>query len=291
MKKKEINKMIAEEITKIIRNPKVHTFDSSEDAYNTSQSSGEINDGDIFYIPSEKIVGVMYQAWPVALFYKDTPGQFHTLKKSGTEYATYAKSIEMAKKLADKDGIPSHWSPEGGVVGDHDFKAWESTMKKKDLKTLILTEVKSVLKEWFPEKETVKAIEDLAKRQIRVWRDSADYGIPYTNEIDSQIKKHLTTLKKFYGGKAEKWGIKGRGGASYSIFIPIERSDYATNAYDGEVIVVSLHEDDTLKSSKNPNIISKTAWLPGKFYSIDIGHVTNVTQARAEKDYGCIALK
>ena len=277
MKKKYLNKMIAEEIAKVIRNPKVYTFDSTEDAYDTSQTNDAIHDGDIFFIPSEAVVGIMYQAWPVAIFYKKEPGQFHILKKPGSENETYGNSIEIARKIAEKAGIPTHLG--------------ESAMKTKELKSMILTEVKSVLKEWFPEKESVRAIEDLAKRQIRVWRDSADYGLPYTEKLHAEIVKLLTALKKQYGGKADKWGTKGRGGVSYSIFIPIEKNDYATDSYDGEVIVVSLHEDDTLKSSKNPNIISKTAWLPGKFYSIDVGHVTNVKPAVAEKEYGSRAFK
>jgi len=44
---------------------KVHVFDSSGFAYDMSQCSDEIKDGDVLYVPSESVAAVMVRAWPV----------------------------------------------------------------------------------------------------------------------------------------------------------------------------------------------------------------------------------
>lgn len=53
----------------------VHHFESSGEAYDASQCYDEIKDGDVLVIKSERVVGVLHKAWPVAL----TPnfGKFH----------------------------------------------------------------------------------------------------------------------------------------------------------------------------------------------------------------------
>jgi hypothetical protein len=57
--------------------PAVHTFDSTGEAYDTTQTDDSINDGDVLLIPSEDVAGFLFKAWPVAI----TPehGAFHTL--------------------------------------------------------------------------------------------------------------------------------------------------------------------------------------------------------------------
>jgi hypothetical protein len=57
--------------------PAVHTFDSTGEAYDATQTDDSINDGDVLLIPSENVAGFLFKAWPVAI----TPehGAFHTL--------------------------------------------------------------------------------------------------------------------------------------------------------------------------------------------------------------------
>lgn len=53
----------------------IHTFDSTGEAYNASQCSDEIKDGDILAVPSEHCVGILIQAWPTAISAQS--GEFH----------------------------------------------------------------------------------------------------------------------------------------------------------------------------------------------------------------------
>lgn len=55
--------------------PNVHYFDSSGEAYDASQCYDNIHDGDVLVVKSEKVVGILVEAWPVAI----TPnfGEFH----------------------------------------------------------------------------------------------------------------------------------------------------------------------------------------------------------------------
>ena len=55
----------------------VHTFDSTGEAYDTSQWRDDIHDGDVLVVPSEKVVGFLNAAWPCAV--TATPGNFHQL--------------------------------------------------------------------------------------------------------------------------------------------------------------------------------------------------------------------
>jgi hypothetical protein len=55
---------------------KTHRFDSTSDAYDASQTDESISNGDVLVVESERVVGVLVDAWPVAV----TPerGAFHT---------------------------------------------------------------------------------------------------------------------------------------------------------------------------------------------------------------------
>ncbi|MFC0546889.1 hypothetical protein [Kutzneria chonburiensis] len=65
----------------------VHVFFSSEEAYGASQCLDEIQDGDVLYVPTEGIVGILVGAWPVAV--TDQAGEFHPLHESITDQAAY----------------------------------------------------------------------------------------------------------------------------------------------------------------------------------------------------------
>src|SRR2546430_9004084 len=63
----------------------VHFFTSTEEAYDRSQTgyyldgdeerAVSVADGDILYVPSERVVGIMVQAWPLAV--TEQRGEFH----------------------------------------------------------------------------------------------------------------------------------------------------------------------------------------------------------------------
>lgn len=78
--------------------PKVHEFGSTGEAYDASQCDDNISDGDVLVVPSERVVGVLVRAWPVAV----TPehGELHGLL-DGVEWAdfedgNYAESATLA---------------------------------------------------------------------------------------------------------------------------------------------------------------------------------------------------
>lgn len=73
----------------------IHTFDNTREAYDATQCGyvtydpensdydyeGEeviVKDGDVLYVPSEKVIGFLYQAWPVAITKEH--GEFHAIK-------------------------------------------------------------------------------------------------------------------------------------------------------------------------------------------------------------------
>ncbi len=58
-----------------------HTFATSGEAYDSSQTVVEIHDGDVLLVPSEGRAAVVVGAWPVYAFGDDNAGPaFHTLQ-------------------------------------------------------------------------------------------------------------------------------------------------------------------------------------------------------------------
>lgn len=89
--------------------PVEHSFDSTAEAYNMSQTWDAIQDGDILIVPSENVVGVMIEAWPVAV--SENTGEFHKLDDdidwSAIPTLTdtpkdYSQSFEMAVNALDR---------------------------------------------------------------------------------------------------------------------------------------------------------------------------------------------
>lgn len=85
---------------------KVHTFDSSKEAYDASQTQDEIHDGDLLFVPSEQLAGVLVGAWPVAV--TEQRGEFHRLAEGITwetfEDGRYLKSAQMANAMGEQNG-------------------------------------------------------------------------------------------------------------------------------------------------------------------------------------------
>ncbi|MFD1145915.1 hypothetical protein [Saccharothrix hoggarensis] len=90
---------------KVKRGPVVHTFDwDTGIAYDMTQCQEDEHgdtkhrDGDVLYVPSEGVVGIMVKAWPTAV--TDAHGAFHKLAEphAWTEYegGIYAESYRMA---------------------------------------------------------------------------------------------------------------------------------------------------------------------------------------------------
>src|SRR4051812_12539321 len=78
----------------------VHEFDSSSEAYDASQYRDDIHSGDVLRVPSEGIVGILVEAWPVAIV--GGPGAFHTIEPGagdGGIREQYAESIALAKSF------------------------------------------------------------------------------------------------------------------------------------------------------------------------------------------------
>lgn len=97
----------------------VHVFpddDDSGDAYNESQWRPDIKMGDVLVVPSERVVGFMLSAWPVAVTRES--GSFHSRQPkfdwarmlSPPSYApdeeSYRPSYHRALEVAVERGYP-----------------------------------------------------------------------------------------------------------------------------------------------------------------------------------------
>lgn len=87
--------------------PKVHRFGrwmDSGSAYDKTQYDDTISDGDVLVVDAEdgeRVIGFLYQAWPIAL--TEPAGAFHTgdLDAIVAEEPRYQASIDLARELAD----------------------------------------------------------------------------------------------------------------------------------------------------------------------------------------------
>lgn len=77
-----------------MNNVNIHHFDSTYDAYNESQVRDDINDGDVLAVESERVVGILVGAWPVAITKQH--GRFHYLKEG-----TLWKAIPTSQPIVD----------------------------------------------------------------------------------------------------------------------------------------------------------------------------------------------
>ena len=79
----------------------VHTFGSTSEAYDASQTRDDIHDGDVLSVPKEGVHGFLYQAWPIAV--TEQTGMFHSAKDMDALLAdepkyrdSHAKASELA---------------------------------------------------------------------------------------------------------------------------------------------------------------------------------------------------
>lgn len=93
----------------------VHTFGSTETAYNVSQCCDDIRSGDLLSVPSAHVLGVLVDAWPMAV--TKEAGQFHHVEPSpGQPYldafalldrGKYAPSLAYALMFLAQSGNAS----------------------------------------------------------------------------------------------------------------------------------------------------------------------------------------
>lgn len=83
--------------------PIVHRFRDSGTAYNATQTSWLIRDGDVLVVEPENVVGILSEAWPVAL--SENTGEFHRMDPdtpwtavplTSGETRDYSASVEIA---------------------------------------------------------------------------------------------------------------------------------------------------------------------------------------------------
>jgi hypothetical protein len=89
-----------------VTEPRVHRFDDTREAYDATQWNDEIRDGDVLVIASEKVVGFLNKAWPVALTVRH--GELHTLNVPVSELGEgrYAEPARLAAEEARKLDVP-----------------------------------------------------------------------------------------------------------------------------------------------------------------------------------------
>ena len=92
---------------------RVHVFNSSGQAYNASQCSEEIKDGDVLVVKTlrlvdgqdeEQCVAILYKAWPVLVHGKCRARCFHLLEEGSTwldleDGDKYLPSVELANSI------------------------------------------------------------------------------------------------------------------------------------------------------------------------------------------------
>lgn len=93
--------------------PEIHSFESSGEAYNASQTRESISDGDLLLVPSEKSVAILFKAWPT-LAAGSKGDAFHTINDDdfgseaeawyALEYGGYITSYLLAQTLLNEDG-------------------------------------------------------------------------------------------------------------------------------------------------------------------------------------------
>jgi len=86
--------------------PKVHRFTSTAEAYDATQCRDDIRDGDVLVVESERVVGFLDAAWPIAI--TEAHGEFHGLKIPAREHkdGRYAASADLAERIAAELAFP-----------------------------------------------------------------------------------------------------------------------------------------------------------------------------------------
>ncbi|MFJ3248437.1 hypothetical protein [Streptomyces sp. NPDC086782] len=86
--------------------PTVHRFTDTVEAYDATQCRDDIRDGDVLVVESERVVGFLDAAWPVAI--TEAHGEFHGLKTPAREHhdGRFTASAELAERIAAEHDFP-----------------------------------------------------------------------------------------------------------------------------------------------------------------------------------------
>ena len=85
--------------------PTVHTFGSTGEAYNRTQTDDKIKNGDTLHVPSEGVVGYLHDAWPTAV--TKAHGEFHQLVGSQKHNGPKGEGHQVCQSCHGAAGIPS----------------------------------------------------------------------------------------------------------------------------------------------------------------------------------------
>ena len=111
---------------RLLEGVRVFTFDGSRQAYDQTQVREDIHDGDVLYIPAERVAGFLMQAWPIAV--SSNTGALHALidpENLVIDGVDYTASTRIARSLASPvtDGLryaPDTWTVTVAGTGRHE---------------------------------------------------------------------------------------------------------------------------------------------------------------------------
>lgn len=111
---RELDERVAAVTDSVVVNdaPRVHVFDSTSLAYDVSQCSDDVRNGDVLVVPDERAVAIMLSAWPCAIAPDMSGEHFHEAATSlnfasvpaiGVGPATdYSPSLALAEPIAKR---------------------------------------------------------------------------------------------------------------------------------------------------------------------------------------------
>lgn len=93
-----------------------HTFEDTGEAYDASQCNDNIKNGDVLICTEDRVVGILMEAWPVAVTIER--GHFHTLAEGSSwshirqtpeyqgdeHFKDYSESETLAHKIRQERG-------------------------------------------------------------------------------------------------------------------------------------------------------------------------------------------
>jgi len=121
----------------IINGIRVHTFSSTATGYDQTQYRNDIHDGDVLFVPTERVAGFLMKAWPIAVSVNN--GEFHRytaddLLIDGIDYTASdavahtllggsAYSVTIAGPQRHDGQAPDVWVVQGLTEADATAKA------------------------------------------------------------------------------------------------------------------------------------------------------------------------
>jgi hypothetical protein len=92
--------------------PTFHNFETTGEAYDTSQWSSSISDGDLLFVSPEGVYGFLFEAWPIAV--TKAHGEFHG-PAVDRRPATRDEWIAAHPRYAESWDIAAGWAIAAGA--------------------------------------------------------------------------------------------------------------------------------------------------------------------------------